>query len=65
MSDSEDMMHCEFYAYRDHLDFEKRKLEVMFAKMSMLWFLYNYDGDGCYVVKIPIDVVDQYELVSV
>ena len=64
MPDSGDMMHHKFYAYRDHLDSEKRLLEMMLARMAMQWFGYDYDDD-CYVIKISKNSVDGYKWVSV
>ena len=53
-----------FYAYEDHVDYDKRKLEMMLARMAMQWFGYEHEGD-CYVIKVPKDVVDQYKWISV
>lgn len=53
------------YAYEDHVDADKRKLETMLARMAMQWFGYDWDDSGNYVIKIPCDVVDQYKWVSV
>ena len=53
------------YAYEDHLDSDKRKLEAMIALVSMQWFGYRYDYDSkCYVIEIPTNVVDDYKVVS-
>ena len=54
------------YAYKDHVDYDKRKLEMMLARMAMQWFGYKHETESeCYVIRIPKDIVDQYKWISV